>query len=89
MACFGSGTSDAGFSCRRTGLVISPLHDGQLHFSGASSWTENLGEVDSEFNELTEPDVPLDNIGRDVEVAGVLGVHDNAAHQLVAVGELL
>ena len=35
---------DAGCSCRRTGFVISPLHEGQEHFSGASSWTENLGE---------------------------------------------
>jgi len=43
-ACVGNGTSDAGFSCRSTGFVISPLHEGQLHFSGASSWTENLCE---------------------------------------------
>jgi hypothetical protein len=45
--------------------------------------------VDSEFHKLAGPDVPLDDIGRDVEVVGVLGVHGDPVHQLVAVGEVL
>ena len=45
--------------------------------------------IDSEFDELTGPDMPLDDIGRDVEVAGVLCVHGDPAHQLVAIGEVL
>jgi hypothetical protein len=38
---------------------------------------------------LAGPDMPLDDIRCDVEVFGVLGVHDDPVHQLVVVGELL
>ena len=45
--------------------------------------------VDPEFDELAVPDVPLDDIGRDVEVFWVLAVHGDPVHQLVIVAELL
>lgn len=33
--------------------------------------------------------MPLDNIGRDMEVLWILGVHGDPVHQLVLVGEVL
>ncbi|MCA8994957.1 MAG: hypothetical protein KDA69_15060 [Planctomycetaceae bacterium] len=45
--------------------------------------------VDSEFDKLTEADVSLDDIRRDVEVLWILRVHGDPIHQLVTVGELL
>ena len=45
--------------------------------------------VDPEFYELAGTDVALDNVGRNVEVVWVLGVHGNTVHQLIFVGELL
>ncbi|MEM1224051.1 MAG: hypothetical protein AAGJ40_00030 [Planctomycetota bacterium] len=45
--------------------------------------------VDPKFNELTKPDVPLDDFGRDLKVGWVLSVHGDSVHQLVVVGETL
>ena len=47
------------------------------------------GRIDPEFNKLTGTHMPLNDIGRDVKVLGILGVHSNAIHQLVVVGKLL
>ena len=45
--------------------------------------------VDTQFHELARSDMSLDDIGWDVEVFGILGVHGDSIHQLIAIGELL
>jgi hypothetical protein len=63
---------------KRTSAFLSSI------FMDRESWG-----VDPEFYELAGTDVPLDNVGRNVEVVWVLGVHGNTVHQLIFVGELL
>ncbi len=45
--------------------------------------------VDSKLNELAWAYLSLDDIGWNLEVDGILCVHENSAHQLILVGELL
>lgn len=45
--------------------------------------------VDAEFDELAGPDIPLDDLGWNVGVFGILGVHGDPVHQLVVVDVLL
>ena len=45
--------------------------------------------IDPEFDELVDRDMPFDNIGRDMEIFRVFGVHGDPVHQLVVVGEML
>jgi len=47
------------------------------------------GRVDPKFDEVSDADVLFENGMRNLEVFGVLGVHCDAVHQVVAVGEVL
>ena len=45
--------------------------------------------VDSQFDELAGTDMPFDDVGRNMEVLGILGVHHAPVHQFVVIGEPL